>query len=181
MEKLLSMDISSSTIGWSLFEFDKNTINLLSYGHIKPPNKAKADKLGYGLSYRLSEISKEIKNLITKTQPDKVAVEDYAKKFSAGRSSANTIIILATVNETVSLVCFQMMGIEVTRLPVTRLRSVVKKKYQVDVKDKDDAMKLIKQVFPIFSSVLNKNGNTKKECYDESDAAIVGLGYHILL
>jgi Holliday junction resolvasome RuvABC endonuclease subunit len=180
MERLLALDISSSTIGWSVLERDKTSITLIDYGHIKPPTKAKAAKAGYGYSYRLHEISKAIIELVGSTQPDTVIVEDYAKKFSSGRSSANTIIVLATVNEVVSLVCFQLVGKEVTRIPVTRLRSVVKKQHLVDVKDKDDAMKLCKKLFKNFVTVNNRNGNTKKECYDESDSIIVGLGYHIL-
>lgn len=161
-------------------ERDQNTITLIDYGHIKPPTKAKAEKAGFGYSYRLHEISKAIYELLAQTNPDTVVVEDYAKKFSSGRSSANTIIVLATVNEVVSLACFQILGKEVTRIPVTRLRSVVKKQHQVDVKDKDDAMKLCKNLFKNFKTVNNRNGNTKKECYDESDSIIVGLGYHII-
>jgi len=180
MERLLALDISSSTIGWSVLERDANNITLIDYGHIKPPTKAKAAKAGFGYSYRLNEIAKAIFELVQSIQPDTVVVEDYAKKFSSGRSSANTIIVLATVNEVVSLTCFQATGKEVIRIPVTKLRSVVKKQHQVDVKDKDDAMKLCKNIFKNFKTVNNRNGNTKKECYDESDSILVGLGYHII-
>lgn len=180
MEKILALDISSSTIGWSILERDEDNIQLVDYGHIKPPAKVKAAKVGFGYSYRLNEISKEISKLLFNTNPDTVVVEDYAKKFSSGRSSANTIIVLATANEVVSLTCFQIMNKEVTRIPVTKLRSVVMKKYQVDVKDKDDAMNLCKNLFNNFKTANNKNGNIQKECYDQSDSIIVGLGYCII-
>ena len=180
MEKILALDISSSTIGWSVLERDKTSIALISYGHIRPPTKEKAEKAGHGYSYRLHEISKAVVELVSSIQPDTVIVEDYAKKFSSGRSSANTIIVLATVNEVVSLVCFQLLGKEVIRIPVSKLRSVVKNQYKVDVKDKEDAMKLCKTLFNNFLTTNNRNGKIKKECYDESDSIIVGLGYHII-
>jgi len=180
MQKLLSLDISSSTIGWSLFEISDKIINLVECDYIKPPSKAKAQKIGESFSYRLNFIFEAITDLIKKTKPDVVAVEDYAKKFSAGRSSANTIIVLATSNETVCLACYKELGKEPYRIPVTRLRSVVKKKHSVEVKDKEDAMALCKKLFPTFTTVDNRNGNTKKEYYDISDSIIVGLGYHIL-
>jgi len=179
MKNILSLDISSSTIGWSLFRINDNKIILDKFGHIKPPSKAAAEKKSLGLSYRLSEISKSAKELLKKTDPDTVVVEDYAKRFSRGRSSANTIIILATVNEVISLECFNKLGKEVFRMPVSRIRKILKDKYKEQSLDKDENLLLMNGLFGSFSTKLNRAGNIKKECYDEADALAAGLAFCI--
>lgn len=159
---------------------DKNgKIYLDNFGHIKPPSKLAANKKGFGLSYRLDETSAMIKSLMKKVSPDFVVVEDYAKKFSRGKSSANTIIILATVNEIVSLECFRHMKKEVIRMPVSRIRKFIKEKYSKTPLNKEGIMPLMLELFSNFITSLNKVGNVKKECYDEADALAVGLAFCI--
>ena len=180
MKKVLSLDISSSTIGWSVIGISiDETIKLYDFGHIKPPSKAMAEKKSFGLSYRLSEISRLAKGLLEENTPDVVIVEDSAKKFSRGKSSANTIIILATVNEIVSLECFNLLGKEVVRLPVSRIRKILRDRYDSPIKDKDDGLNLMGKLFENFNTKLNRAGNIKKECYDEADALAVGLAFCI--
>ena len=180
MKKVLSLDISSSTIGWSVIRMhNSGKIYLDSFGHVKPPSKSAADKKGFGLSYRLNETSIHMKNLVTKIKPNFVVVEDYAKKFSRGKSSANTIIILATVNEIVSLECFKHMKKEVVRMPVSRVRKFIKEKYSKTPLNKEEIMPLMSTLFEGFVPTLNKVGNIKKECYDEADALAVGLAFCI--
>ena len=180
MKNILSLDISSSTIGWSTLSlYDDGNIKLNRFGHIKPPSKAMADKKSLGLSYRLSEISRSAKELLNKVKPDIVVVEDYARKFSRGKSSANTIIILATVNETISLECFNFLGKEVVRLPVSRIRKILRDEFDTQIGGKDDIIQLMNNLFSKFNLKLNKVGNIKKECYDEADALAAGLAHCI--
>jgi len=47
MKKLISLDISSSTVGWALFSFSKDEFSLIEYGHIKPEKSSKGS-----LAYR---------------------------------------------------------------------------------------------------------------------------------
>ena len=177
MKKVLSLDISSSTIGWGLIYFNNNLITFKGSGHIKPPSKAAAEKKSFGLSYRLNEIAKSTQKLLTDVAPDVVIVEDYARKFSRGKSSANTIIVLATVNETVSLEVFKFLGTEAVRLPVARIRKILRDEYGEPISDKDDIINFMAAMFSDFTPVKNKVGNTKKECFDEADALAAGLAY----
>ena len=101
MNRVLSFDISSSTIGWSILKYNKDKYILEEYGHIKPPKKEK-DK-----TIKLSETYTLIKDLLLDKNPDEIAVEQYANKFTKGRSSANTIIVLSTYNEMVKLCCYR--------------------------------------------------------------------------
>jgi len=55
MKKVLGLDISSSVIGYSIIEFDDNNINLVKYGHIKPPGADKGS-----LSLRGLQASKDV-------------------------------------------------------------------------------------------------------------------------
>ena len=88
MTKTLGLDISSSVIGWSVLLDDGQTISLDSYGHIKPP----PSKAG-SLAFRMSSAFDSVSDLFNEIKPDVVAIESYANKFSAGRSSARTTFI----------------------------------------------------------------------------------------
>jgi Holliday junction resolvasome RuvABC endonuclease subunit len=41
MKKVIGLDVSSSVIGYGIIEFDKDSINIVKYGHIIPPGSDK--------------------------------------------------------------------------------------------------------------------------------------------
>lgn len=175
MSLVLGLDVSSAVIGWCLLKQDlNNQISMISYGNIKPPSKKKAKG---SLGLRLETTLNKIKELIKKLNPDVVVIEDYAKKFSIGKSKASVIIILAVFNETVSLGSYQILGKDPDKIPVMTIRARVSKHYGEKIKTKDDVFPFVCKKFPNFLPTKNKNGNTKKEHYDEADAAFVALGY----
>jgi Holliday junction resolvasome RuvABC endonuclease subunit len=174
MQKVLSLDISSSTIGWSLIEYDSQSFTLIDYGYLKPPKSSKGS-----LSYRLNETVSMITNLITQHHPDEVAVEDYARKFTKGRSTAHTIIILSTFNEVVCLTAYRIMKQDAYRYPVSTIRSQVGKLFGTKIVSKDDIFPEITQRAKIFQAQLNRNNNIKKESMDVADAIAVGIA-HVL-
>ena len=173
--RILGLDISSSTIGWSLLEVIDDKVSLIKYGHLKPPSKKKSKD---NFALRLDFAFEEIKTLAS-MNADVIAIEDYAKKFSSGRSSANTILVLASFNEVCGLSAYKATGKQPVRIPVTTLRKLVKNEYQESVKDKDEVLAFCKKHFKNFNSVLNRAGNIKAECYDEADSIIVALGYYL--
>lgn len=177
MKRIISLDVSSSTIGWAYLEENDDKPILLEYGHIKPPTKEKAERINKGFSYRLSYADSKLHELFEKYQPTEVIVEDYAKKFSKGKSSANTIIVLATFNEVISLCWFKWSGKEVYRMPVATIRKIIRNKFDSDVKEKESVLKFVNEYFDKFEIVKNKKDNIKKEVFDESDAIIVGVAY----
>lgn len=168
--RILSLDISSSCIGWALFEENDGDAQLVTYGHIKPPKKEKGS-----LSFRLKKTEDELRKIIDKYGPKQVAIEDYAKRFSMGRSTANTIIMLSVFNEVLTLLCFKEIGSDPYRYPVVTIRSCVGKHFGQKIVSKDDIFPAISSKANIFLTRQNKKGNLAKECFDEGDAIAVGM------
>ncbi len=173
---ILGLDISSATIGWSLLEADGENFSLVKYGNIKPISKKKSDD---NFSLRLNYAFDAITELVKKENPDVIAIEDYAKKFSKGKSSANTILILSSFNEVCGLAAYRVSKKQPIRMPVTTLRKLVKDHFNCDISDKEDVMSFCKKTFNNFLTPNNKVGNIKKESYDEADSIIVALGYFL--
>lgn len=171
---VLGLDISSATIGWSVLLKNSSGITLVDYGHLKPPSKKKA---GDSPTTRINFAYDQMQKLVKKYKPDTVAIEDYAKKFSRGKSSINTILVLAAFNEACGLSCFRATGKEPVRMPVRTLRSLVEKEYKESIKDKDEVMTFCQKIFLNFKTQLNRAGKIKEECYDETDSIIVALGF----
>lgn len=174
MKKVLSLDVSSSTIGWALFNYDALQFSLLDYGYLKPIKKDKGST-----SARLNHACMMINDVLENTQPDEIAIEDYAKRFSQGRSSANTIIMLSTFNELVSLMCFQFLKNDVLRYPVVTIRAQIGKLFEMKLVSKDDIFPAVVNKSKIFIPVLNKKGNIKEEMKDVVDAMAVGMTHII--
>lgn len=175
--KTLGLDISSSTIGWSVL--DENQV-LLDYGHIKPIKKAKADKVGMGYTARLSETYKKISELVERQNPDAIAIEDYSKKFSSGRTTANTIIVLATFNETCALACYNTAGIEPVKYSVSTMRRIVGEKFGIRIPGKDDVLPFIASKYDL-KLTKTRTGKMRDEHYDESDAIFTALAHIIII
>lgn len=173
---ILGLDISSATIGWSVLEVIDDKYSLKNYGHIKPVSKKKSDD---NFCLRLNYAFDAITNLVRKEKPDVVVIEDYAKKFSKGRSSANTILILSSFNEVCGLAVYRESKITPIRIPVISLRKVVKKEFNCNIDDKNDVMAFCKKTFNSFLTQNNRAGNIKKEAFDEADSIIVSLGYYL--
>jgi len=180
MKKVLGLDISSSTIGWSIISFDDKVIYLVDYGHIKPLSKSKADKKGLGYTPRVDSAYKEIASLIKDKKPDIVSIEEYAKRFSKNRSTANTIIVLATFNEIVNLSCYHNLKKESFKYTVSNIRSEVSKAYKEKIKSKDDVFPFVEKTFSNFKPTKTRFGNIKKEHYDEADAIFTALAHIVI-
>jgi len=169
--KILALDISSATIGWSVFlKKNDKTIKLIAVGHIKPLPKKKAKNL----SERISGVYDSIMQLLEQYQPDVFAVEDYARKFSAGRSTANTIILLSVFNETARLAAWRYGCHDIESYPVSTARKTIKEFYNRSLKSKEDVIAFAKDKFQ-YTPHLNRIKNIAKECEDEADSIIIGV------
>lgn len=172
---VLGFDISSSVIGWaSLSVNSSGSVKLLEYGSIKPPS-AKSGTL----SFRLSAAYDGVKAIIEKVSPDVISIEAYANKFTRGRSSAHTIMILSVFNEVVSLCSYREFGLGTSSYPVVSIRSSLSKFYNEKIISKEDTFIFVRKRFPGFVVRLNRAKNIRKESYDESDAIAVALTYII--
>lgn len=167
---VLSLDISSTCIGYAVFSMNENCFKLISYGNIKPIKDG-------SLSERLYDTGLAINVLIDAFKPDEVAVEDYVLGFSRGRSSANTIRILSVFNEMISLKCFEILKKNVHRYSVSAIRAELSKFYGRKIISKLDAASLLMDNAETYKPTLNKAGLKKSESYDELDAIAVGICY----
>ena len=177
---ILGLDVSSATIGWSLLNLDKNNPTLIECGHIKPMSKDKADKKGYGMIYRGADAYDQIADLLKNKKPDLIVIEDFSKKFSKGKSSANTIITLAVFNSFVALACLKYSGKEPLKFSATEMRSNVGKFYKQKIVSKDDVFPFICNKYQNFIIKNNRNNKTKTEYYDEADAIFTALACIII-
>ena len=170
MDRTLGLDISSSVIGWSVLSNENNVMSLEQYGHIKPP----PSKAG-SLAFRMNSAFDSMSELFNKINPDVVAIESYASKFSAGRSSARTIIVLSSFNEMISMACLRELGFETEKYAVSKIRSILSKKYGMKLVTKDDVFDLVRNEFSNFIIRKNRNNKVAKTVYDESDSIAVAL------
>ena len=168
--KVMGLDISSSTIGYSICESGK----LTSQGHYKPM-KSKSKGKNNHLAERLSKTYNDMKKIIKDNNPDVVVIEDYAKRFSAGRSSARTIIVLSCFNEVVAMACLE----SIKKMPIRYAVSSIRKTLSLKGKtEKEDVLEKILEEYPDFKISKNRNDNIKKEVFDEADSLAVII-HHI--
>lgn len=168
MHKTLSFDISSSTIGWALIGNTDSEISIIEHGHLKPV------KAELSLANRALKAQVLVRNLIRKYNPDKIAIEDYITKFSKGKSTANTIVVLSVFNEAMSMVCIEEKKVDPDKLAVISIRSLLSKTFGKKITSKEECFDFIKNI-PSFSVKQNRKQAVKKETFDEADAVAVGI------
>lgn len=168
--KLLSLDISSTTIGWALYHIENKKIKLIKYDRIIPPKKEKNFLL------KLHQTKKDFVSLLQTIQPDKVVIEEITK-FMPGKSSANTIITLAVYNRTLALTCLEQIGLLPDFMSVLAIRH--KLKLDKKLPEKESIPSLLEKHLKIkFNWIKKKNGKIADASYDQADACAVGLAYY---
>ena len=174
MKSILSLDISSSAIGWAVISFDAD-YKLLDYGSILPSKKIK------NIQERFEDLESKLSKLVSANNYDYIVVEDYASFFKGGRSNSRTIIILALFNEFTKYFLYKKTGVLPEKISVISIRSILSKKFSKKIRSKDETFEFIKENEPGFSVRLNRNNNIRKECYDEADAIATGIAYYFKL
>lgn len=175
----IGLDISTSCIGLCVLEH--GTGKLISLVNFKFSGVA------------FEDILDKVEHFTKTWNPDplwrikRIFVEDIAKKFSVGVSSANTIVILAKMN---ALICYMMYlktGLKPIYVNVRSVRSTLKIK--IDTKDKTKTTKekifeIMLARYPSFPWVqhLAKAGKSKGQMVydscngDMADAFVAVLG-----
>lgn len=170
--KILALDISSSTIGWSILE--SSPIQLIKWGHIKPLKPAD-DVL---FTERLDDAYQKIQTLVKNESPELLVVEEYLNRFTAGKSSAHTIKVLSVFNETVRLAAYHAGLKNIQPTAFSKARAKIKEAYKHKISEKEDAIAFAETLG--FKTQLNKLKNIKAECEDEADSIVIGVGYILL-
>jgi Holliday junction resolvasome RuvABC endonuclease subunit len=172
MQTILGIDCSSSTIGWAFIGVDNDKIKLLEHGHIKPPSRD-----GYSLIKRIDSAMADIATLCERLKPDYSIVEEIIQHME-GRTSANTIIVLAAFNKAVSVQLLRSTGKEPLFLLPISIRTRIKRFLQrADKIDKEEIPSILQDYFgkTFFNIVGYKQRGKNKgqpivETYDEADA-----------
>ena len=67
--RVLGIDPGTATVGWGVINIEKGSISSVAYGHISTSKDLPMEK-------RLSEISRDISEIIEKYRPEEAAVEE---------------------------------------------------------------------------------------------------------
>jgi|LakMenEpi03Aug12_release.lakeMendotaPanAssembly.Ray.scaffolds.fasta_scaffold1197885_1 hypothetical protein len=107
----------------------------------------------------------------------KFFIEECAKAFRPGLSSANTLTALSRFNGAVSCICHRLFGGDENLVnPVVARKSVG---IQINYKDKSKTTK--DKIYEVVSSRISfdwprtKTGAVKPQCYDMADAYVVAM------
>ena len=146
--KLLSLDQSSKTSGWAIYENE----NLVTYGHFTLSQE--------DIGERLVAFRKEVMRLINKYEIDEIAFEDIQLQSSVG-NNVQTFKVLAEIIG-IMLMLVTELGINYTIVPSVRWKSALNIKGKRRAEQKQNA-----QLY-----VLNTYGVNATQ--DESDAICIG-------
>lgn len=169
---LLSLDISTSCIGYAIFQND---------GSIKELSCVKF-RDGINLFEKLLEFKEKTK-YFKLLSIDRVAIEEPVKKFEGKFSNADTISKLNFFNGMISSHIFQELGV----IPVYHNVKTARASVFPGIQSKNEKGTIkhmiwerVMQMEPKINWVYNKNGKLKDENYDMADAYVVGVSQLIL-
>jgi Holliday junction resolvasome RuvABC endonuclease subunit len=174
IKRVLGLDISSTTIGYCLLEWDdiKGIIKLKTVSYFKPIKKG-------SILFRLQHTRDRIAEIINELQPDVIGIEDIIA-FMPHRSSANTVITLAVFNRMIGLLSFDYTGKEPILFSVMDIRRGLKRGEKVP--SKEDMPELVAKHLGInFPYEDSRRGTRKVENNDMADAMAVALFYAYVL
>lgn len=176
IKKVLGIDCSSSTIGYSVLEIDEDTkaIKYISCNYLKPSKKG-------SIVQRIVDTRNKMKKIIDDIKPDYIAIEEIIK-FMKGKSSANTIIMLTTFNRMLCLLAYDYLQQEPQLFHVMSIRHGIKLNKKAPIKEEipDVVSQHLGIKFP-YESKLKKNGSYIDENYDKADGVAVALYYSFIL
>jgi len=166
VKKVLGLDVSSTTVGYSVLSIDNRKVSLMDVGFIKPSKKGT-------LFERLLLLKKDILSLLKKYNPDEVCIEEIAQ-FIPRKSTANTIIILAVFNRMIGLTVLEETKKEPHYFSVMSIRSGLKKTKKHP--EKFEIPGIVEDYLKIkIPKRIKKTGKIADEYYDQADAIAVAL------
>lgn len=171
-KKILGLDISSTTIGWSILEIDdKGDIAFVKCDYIKPSKKG-------SILDRLLDTGKKITIIMDKEKPDYIGIEDLIKFMP--KSTATTTTTLSAFNRVIGLMAYDYLKTHPGLFNVMSIRHGLK--LGKDLPKKEDMPDLVAKHLGItFPFVKDKKGKIKEESLDMADGVAVALYYAFVL
>lgn len=179
MKQYIGLDISSSIIGIAIIDENKDVL------YSSAINISKID----GLIDKTDKVKEEFLKLSFLYKPELIFVEECAKMFGGGATTANTLMALARINATISFIAHEAFNTKIIDINVRSARA--KLGIKIDQKDKTKTTK--EKVREIFTKMypdkaekcvtkhIAKVGKHKgcevidKESEDRLDALIIAL------
>ncbi len=186
MTRILGLDISTSTIGISVIDFDPQGKATLIHTDYYKPVKGTLEDRNYDFLHTLREAKRKIIDIIREYKPEEIAVEDFIK-FMKGGSGAATIIPLATLNRTICLAISETYSQTPLHIcNVISIRTRIKKACGLkDLPKKEDLPELLEHllgiVIPRPLKKTRKGSKIMEEHFDMTDAIAVAFYCHKII
>lgn len=173
MKRVLGIDCSSTTIGWSIIDIDDNNeIHFFKCAYHKPL------KTG-SIIDRIAYTRDAFKKIMEEYKPDHISIEEIIQ-FMKGKSTAKTIIMLTTFNRMLCLLAHDFLGHNPNLFSVMTIRHGLKTDKILPKKEEMPALVAL-HLGITFPYEMNKKGAIKVESYDMADGVAVGLYQAMLL
>lgn len=171
---ILGFDVSSTTIGYCVLELDEatNDIKFIKADYLKPIKKGT-------IIERIVDTRDKIQKIIKDSHPHYIGIEDIIQ-FMAGKSTAQTIIMLTTFNRMIGLTAFDYLNGPPQLFNVMTIRHGLKTDKILPKKEDMPAL-VSKHLGITFPYEYNKKGKIKVENFDKADGMAVALYYTFVL
>lgn len=173
----MGFDISSATIGWAILEAKSmKKIRLIDCGYLKPLQDGTIEE-------RIHSVMDDIRFICEEYNPDEICVEEITK-FMKSKSSADSIIVLASFNRTICYILYTLSGKSPDKMMPATIRAIIRKHMKMKGRlDKEEIYDVVKKRFkkfkPEISTKGRNKGSEKKENRDTTDAIAAGWAWII--
>ncbi len=169
---ILSLDISTSVVGYCILD-ENNNIVLLDAFDLK-------NKKHYpDIFCKAQEIKHVLEDIKTSYNITHIYIEDALMLFAPGKSSAVTISTLLKFNGIVSYICYLVFDIKPNFISASSAR----KTYGITIprgsKAKKVVMEHIRKTEPQLIIKLTPKGNPVPKYYDQIDALVIARAGYI--
>jgi len=183
--KVLGLDISTKTIGWALFDINKQ--NLLELSHFSPVIKPKPEDKIQELLYKVDAFEEKLENYKNLGITEVVIEEPLLNS-----NNVWTVGTLLRYNSMISRSIYKVLGIIPKYISTYNSRKYAwpelvqennKGKHVLfgglpkTIDKKEIIWKKVSSKEPQITWLYTRNNTLKKECYDQADAYTCVLGY----
>lgn len=182
---VLGFDLSSTTVGYSIFEIE--TKKLIKVSYIKYPDTCE-DLLEKGF-----HLEKTIEKLLLQYPSiSQFVIEERLKAFQAGRSNADALLTLAQLNFICQFLIKYKFNLPITAINVSKARGLVfpnifKATRATKIKQKDFVFENVLSILgkEMFPTKIMKSGVRKgetvflEEAQDMSDAWLISQAFFL--
>lgn len=173
---LLSLDISTSCTGWAIWDAKRK---LIAAGAIETKTTTKKDKARFTNHFaKMDYVVEEIVRIIAKhgVTIERLSAEAALKKFSGGKTTANTMAALIGFNFCLCYTLTRRLKCKETMLDVRAARRMLSITIPKGAKDKKKyVIAKIQPMYPNLAWDKKKTGRLKDWCGDMADAIVIGL------